>query len=305
MSNIIHAVVRPRVRGFFKLRAHKLDGSSRDLTDWFPNLITDAGLNRIGNGDYVVACHVGTNNAAPANGDTALGGFVAGTATVTNTSNGAQSSEPYYGWKRWTFRFGIGEAAGNLSEIGIATARTNGGSTIMFSRALILDEFGDPTTITIGADEILDATYELRLYPPLTDDERTITITGSGDHDTVTRASQVTGVNTWSVRLGLRGSFSTANPITAYNGTLGAITSTPSGSSGVSANTFDYAYDNNSLLRNGGGSFTLSQGNLSGGITATRWITSLGTYQTSYDPPIDKTLTKTLVLNYRVQWARA
>lgn len=297
-------ILRPTVRGYFKLTAIRPDGRKRPLTGWFPNLITDVGLNRIGQGTYLNACHVGTNNTTPAVGDTGLAGFVAGTSTIQASATGAQSTAPYYGYFTKTFRFAQGAAAGNLAEVGIATARTNGGSTIMFSRALILDELGDPTTVTVLSDEVLDVTYQLRLYPPLTDVLQTITIEGSGYHDTVTRASQVTSSN-WGAYLGAVATFNPNAPsnITVYNGAIGTILQAPSGSS-AQANSYDLAYGNNNLYRDGGVSYGLNVANLSGGIRSARFTTSLGLYQTEFDPVIPKTSTKTLSLLFRVAWGR-
>lgn len=295
---------RPRAGGWFKLDAIRPDGRVRPLAGWFPNLITDPGLNRIGTGSYLTACHVGTNNTAPANGDTALAGYVAGTTTIQAGSSGAQASAPYYGWRRRTYRFPIGAAAGNIAEVGIATQAAFAGA-IMFSRALVLDEFGDPSTVTVQADEVLDVTYELRLYPPLVDETGTFTVTGSGSHDYTLRASSVTSETAWG---GVLGSVASLHPygtahVQVYNGTIGAITSSPSGSSG-NTSAVNNAYSNNSLTLTGYGSFGLNAGNLSGGISAVRYITSLGAYQYSLDPIINKTDTKTLVLTNRISWSR-
>ena len=98
---MIHeVVVRPTVRGFFKMEAIRLDGTVRPLTGWFSNLVTDVGLNRMGSGTYLNACHVGVNNTAPANNNTTLAGYIGGTTTIVSTSSGARGTAPYYGWKR-------------------------------------------------------------------------------------------------------------------------------------------------------------------------------------------------------------
>lgn len=302
---MIHEVViRPRLCGFFKLEAIRLDGTVRPLTGWFPNLITDVGLNRIGTGSYLNACHVGTNNTAPSVANTTLAGYRAGTTSVVGSSDGGVSTPAYYGWKRKTFRFGIGAASGNLSEVGMATAAANGGSTILFSRALILDEFGDPTTVTVLTDEILDVTYELRLYPPLVDVEQTASITGSDSHDVITRAASVPGHH-WYNFLGNGATFdpSGGTSMQARSGEIGAITGGPSGTSGNSSTSFTLAYGNNNLYRDGGANWALHQGNV-GGIRSVAWYTSLGAYQTRFDPVINKTATKTLNLVFRIAWAR-
>ena len=293
-----------RVGGFFKLEATRPNGERRLLADWFPNLITDAGLNRIGTGTYLSACHVGTDNTAPAVGNTALGGFVAGTNSIIAVSSGAQPTEPYYGWKSATYRFAAAPADWNLNEVGIATAKTHGGATIMFSRALILDDLGVPATVTVLTGEILDVTYQLRLYPMLTDFEQTVTIPGSGDHDVITRASKVTS-GAWGSYLGEAATIYTgvSNQFELWSGDIGAITSTPSGSR-LGFNAGNLAYVNNSLQRDGTVGLGLASGNFAGGIRSIKWQTSLGEYQQQFDPPIMKTAAKTLSLVVRYSWAR-
>lgn len=304
-KEIILPSMTSKVGGFFKLEAVRNDGSRRLLADWFPNLITDVGLNRIGTGNYLTACHVGTNNTAPAVSDTALAGFVAGSNNVTVGVSGAQSSAPYYGWKTRTYRFAAAPANWNLNEVGIATSAVNGGSTIMFSRALILDDLGSPTTVTVLTGEILDVTYQLRLYPPLTDVNQTINIPGSGDHDVITRAASVTSDSWWGDILGSAATIYTGvlSMFQVWSGNIGAITSTPSGSQ-QGFNAGNLAYVNNSLQRDGTKSLGLSEGNFAGGIRSLCWHSTLGRFQQQFDPPIPKTNAKTLSLVVRYSWAR-
>src|SRR5690554_2149556 len=107
-----------KVSGFYKLQVCRPDGSVRDSAE-FPNLVTDAGLNRMGaNSDYLNWCQVGTGSTAPTVSDTALAARVAGSATASE-SNGAQPSAPYYSWRIRTFTFAAGTATGNLAEVGV------------------------------------------------------------------------------------------------------------------------------------------------------------------------------------------
>jgi hypothetical protein len=63
--------IRSKVAGYYKLEAVKLDKagnevSRRVVADWFPNLITNQGLNRMGaNADYLSNCQVGSGSDAP------------------------------------------------------------------------------------------------------------------------------------------------------------------------------------------------------------------------------------------------
>lgn len=171
--------------GWFKIEAFRTDeagqeipGSRRVAADWFPNLITNAGLDLLGTtgGTYVYTyCRVGSGNTAPAFTDTALVSPVAASGTEQSTANGVNRAGTFYAWRRTTIRFANGAAAGTLAEVGVSPAATGA----LFSRALILDSGGSPTTITVLSDETLDVTYELRLYPTLTDAVGTVDISGT------------------------------------------------------------------------------------------------------------------------------
>ncbi|HIQ53190.1 MAG TPA: hypothetical protein EYH51_08015, partial [Pseudomonas pachastrellae] len=177
--------------GWYKFEAVRPDGTKRVLADWFPNLITDAGLERMAsNSDWLGYCQVGSGNNPPNVLDTALANRVGSSNTAQASASGAQAEEPYFCWQRRTVRFAEGVAAGNLSEVGMGW--TSSGN--LFSRALILDSEGNPTTITVAADEILDVTYEFRFYPRLTDVTGSVTLTGNiaGTYDYVMRAASVT-----------------------------------------------------------------------------------------------------------------
>ena len=299
---VVPITVSAGVKGWLKLEAMRPDGRRRLLADWFPNLVTNVGLNRIGQGSYLTACIVGNDNTAPNVLDTWLFGYIAGTSTRQADTYGARSTAPYYGWKRITYRFAMGAATGNIAEVGIASQTTISG--VLFSRALVLDELGAPTTVTVLSDEVLDVTYELRLYPTLTDTTGTMTISGSGTHDYVCRAASVTS-SSWGVWLGNVANLdpNSGSGLSIRNGAIGAITSSPSGSS-ASADVSNYTYGNNNLYRDGIGSYGLNSGNLSGGVKSVYFTTSLGLYQYELTPNVMKDATKTLSLVNRISWNR-
>jgi hypothetical protein len=293
------------VAGRYMIEAVKADGSRRIVSDWFDNLITTAGLNHLGTGGAYVYCMVGSGNTPPTNSDTALQTPVASTPDVIADQQGSQASAPYFGWHRRTFRFPIGAAAGNLSEIGVGWNNAN-----VFSRALIVDTEGDPTTITVLSDEALDVTYEFRLYPPTVDQTSTINISGV-PYDVVVRASQVNSSHWWPDSISNNGFSNTGFRFKPFTGDIGAITEAPSGSS----NSEDYdglitydAYSNNSLMRTGKVEFGLTRGNLSGGIGSMQMFrypgAGCGAYQMSFDPKIPKDMFKILSLNFSFSWAR-
>lgn len=293
--------LNPNVSGRFILEAVKPDGSRRQLAD-FENLITDGGLNRLGT-DYIVShAQVGSGSTAPSNSDTSLASRVAGTSTASPVAAtyGCQASAPYFGWARKIFRFAAGQATGNLSEVGVGWSSAGD----LFSRALIKDGSGNPTTITILADEVLDVTYELRLYPPLVDQAFDIVL-GGVTYACLMRAAQVTNPDNWTPRLLL--DYGTSNAVgwyaTAYDGDIGTITQNPSGTFVGSVLTTRDAYSNNSLVREFHSNFGLADavGSIKSIVLQ---IGSGGWQQCSFTPPIPKTNDKILNLHWRLAWAR-
>lgn len=304
------------MQGFWRLTAIRPDGRRRPLTGWFPNLITDGGLNRRGTGNWMNHCHVGSGTTPAEVTDSALETFVASTSTLQNNSGAAQSTAPYYGSQTNTYRFATGAAAGNLSEVGVGWSGDSSGP--LFSRALILDGDGDPTTVTVLSDEVLDAVYQLRLYPPLDDVNDFVDDDGPDEttHAIVTRASLVTGSGNSGINRGWGMSSSgssvllsdgTGSRARVFNGALGSITEAPSGTSAEPqvGNVSSESYSNNSLERAGSQFYGLNNGNLSGGISAVQFaFRNNGCYQTSFDPAIPKDNTKILTLTFKTTWAR-
>lgn len=153
-----------KVGARFKLIVRKAsDDSIARETEWFHNLVLDAGLARMSVGTWIDRCCIGTGNSTPVVTQTALSSFLASTTTQQSTDAGVQTSTaPYYRWAQVTWRFGKGVAAGNISEVGLGWGNSN-----LWNRALIKDENGNPTTIKILSDEYLDVISEIRDYPTL------------------------------------------------------------------------------------------------------------------------------------------
>lgn len=299
-----------RLRGFFKFEAVDRRGRRRVLADWFPNLITNAGLNIIGTaGGYLSRCRVGTGSAAPAVTDTELDSLLAATNTraVGDVTTNSGASD-YYTSKVIVYRFGEGVAEGNLTEVGIATS--DSGATL-FSRALILDGIGSPTTITVLADETLDVTYELRNYPALTDVTDTITISGD-DYDYTLRPASVSDAASWgNTSTGGRGGMNSITGVgtvgTAYSGAIGAVTTIPSGTSANITSAVDTAYGNNNYYRDWTAVWGLSAANF-GGVRSFMIPfgseAQFGRIQVEFDPVIPKTSSDVLSMVFRHVWAR-
>ena len=200
-----------------------------------------------------------------------------------------------------TFRFGQGVAAGNLTEVGIRSDA--GPNSALFSRALIVDSGGNPTTLTILSDEYLDVTYELRFYPEMNDQTYDLTLYGE-NYSVLVRPANVTSVDViqaqdyffqWI-------NYYYTTQYYYYNGPIGTVTGQPSGSS-YANNTGHGAYVSNSYERNFICSLGLNDGNLSGGIRSILIKTCKADWQLQFTPPIPKDSFKTLVLNIYTSWS--
>ncbi len=306
-----------RMEGRFKMEAvNARTGKKRFLAE-FPNLITDAGLNFLGeNATWLAACRVGTGNTAPSVGDTNLVAHVAGTTSVQSSSNTAQATPPYYGAATKTWRFTEGQAAGNLAEVGIASSATSGAGTL-WSRALILDGVGNPTTITVLSDEYLDVTYQIRVKPPLTDVVTSFNINGTPYGVTI-RAADVTNA-AWGPGSGFgNGAAGGLSPNPAvgavlYNNVMGPITGIPTGNQTDSATTVsNLGYSSGSFYREAVATWGLTDGNLTGGAGGIKSAKiglgssggSFGYMQMEFDTIIPKTSSEILTLTFRHTWAR-
>ena len=133
-------------------------------TGWFDNLVLDQGLDAMANGSWFASCKVGTGNSTPVATQTQLDAYKALSINVQTETRGASSVAPYYKWSRKTFRFKAGDFNNtNLSEVAIGLGGTGDGAGI-WNRALIKDGLGNPTVLTVLADEVLDVLCEIRVY---------------------------------------------------------------------------------------------------------------------------------------------
>lgn len=300
----------PAVSGRYQITASKLDGRSRVLADWFENLILDAGLVELGYRQCTTVCSVGTGNSEPVATQTALGSLLASTSTVNSQVVNFSSTPPYYGFNRKTFRFPLGGVVGTIAEVGV------GWGAGLFSRSLIKDSNGAPTTITLLPDEVLDVTYELRLYAPTVDRVESLVINGT-THTVTTRAIGVTSPGPGWTGEQYEGYIGGIVRVARdyygyYNASYGLAPVTgspfPGGilnvSEGVYGGIFNDAYTGNKTVT-GGQVLGLNNANLTGGIGRVEVRTqNLGLYQMHFSPAIPKTSAHTLRLNIAVSWDR-
>ncbi len=299
-----------KVAGIFTLTAVKTDEhgneTRRHLAGPFHNLITDQGLDFMGgSSDHLARFCVGTGSTAPANGDTELEAQIAYVASSNvGETAGATSTPPYYAWIIKVARFPEGSATGNLSEIGIGTT-TN--PVAVFSRSLILDGDGDPTTVTVLADEALDVTYELRNYFDPDDVEFGISFSGE-TYDCTMRPIRVSQ-NIHGSRLGngvATGLYTPSGRTYRSPAVLGLVTATdPTGTLDQNSSDRDWsAYGSGTHYRDLSVEWGLG-GAATSGISVVMIDAAYGGWQIHFDPPIPKDATKVLNLVFRYgPWSR-
>lgn len=278
----------------------------------FTNLITDHGLERMASVDgesLIQRIYVGTGTTPPEFTDTTLQNPITdGNGTI---SRGISGTAPYHVWARSTITFGVGAAAGNISEVG---AGPNSSPYLLFSRALVVDALGNPTTITVLPDEQLQVVYEHRHYMSTDDVVGEFTLTGNlgGTYGFIARPSQVTVHNTgnnfgWSMQKSMSftsgGNYAASAQVSTAG--IGTITGWPSGGEthfGSSGGSSVVSGENK--VRHTV-NFALGNGNLPGGIKSLRKLMGYGVMQFEFDPPIPKTAEDVLSLTLEQSWGRA
>jgi hypothetical protein len=224
--------------GHFTLVRRKAADESVVEVREFDNLITDAGLNRLGVGATVNRCQVGSGTNPPQITDTAIQTLVATSvyrrnlaAPYTYFSYDAAARFQTY---TCTFRFDLGVAVGVLSEIAMGWSETPAG---IWCRSLIKDGGGNPITLTVLADEILDVYYTVKIQYPAADGTGMVNVNGT-DYAWASRPANIGSSNeNWGRIFGqaMGGPVSTTPgdwvlgyTYYGYTGAMGAVTSTPS-----------------------------------------------------------------------------
>lgn len=150
--------------GKFQLIVKNVKTGKITDTGWIDNLVLDNAFNFISfplnTQNWFI--ELGTGSTVPTFGDTTLETFLIkkGGGQPNSAEAGASTSfsTPIYSTSAgWELTFNLGEVVGNVSEIGIAPLADNE----LITRALITDGAGDPTTITLGLDDILTVNYRI------------------------------------------------------------------------------------------------------------------------------------------------
>jgi len=278
------------VAGLFKMGITRPDGTRRTVAPWQNNLITDTGMDNFGNSgattslppQYSGYCRVGTGAVpVPAVGDAALVAHVAEAGALQFEERGVggdgSAGDPYYKFSRRTYRFGIGIAEGILAEVGAGMALGTGDLT---TRSLIKDGNGDPITVTVLFDEILDVTYEFRFYQPVLTDVTGTIVIDSQTFDWVIRPAVVGYLSV----AGSTGPLGRCVGFYVYSGDLGLVTGSPTlQDEGVGSFPTYLPYVNGNHYNENTLFFDINAHENIGpeGIRALRWDTPSGNWQIS------------------------
>lgn len=276
----------------------------------FTNVITNQGLDSLAGGSNFATnfshLAVGTGSSTPTVTQTGLDDEIA--RTSRNTTYGGSGGDPvWYSYARSVHTFGVGGAEGNISELGLFSDASGG---TMFSRALIRDTNGDPTTIPVLGDEQLVVTAEVRLYPHV--DDVTGTFDADVKGDTVPVSYTIRPIAAHITSSGVAQGWALNRPL------VDTSTSNSSGNSAASSNSLapvdgfpSGATNASSVGRSGysSGSFE-QQINLSWGINSANFsggvgsINFAGKFRAVFDPKLDKTSDDVLTANFLIQWGR-
>lgn len=260
-----------------------------------PNMIVKSGLNAVGgSSNLLYQCCVGTNSTTVSFEDTALGAQTAATSTVQSSNYGSNASSPYYRWIRKVFRFGQGTASGNLAEVGMKTS-----SGILFSRALIVDSAGIPTTLSILSDEYLDITYELRTYIDTADKTQTLVVNGD-TYNVTLRAADVTSSSSYQDTGIANGWYSNMQHF--KSGAIGSVINSPSGSTFSQNRNVRGSYILDSYELTFTTSAGLNDANFGGGIQSLYIQTTQGNFQAGFNPPLPKNNYMIITIDMTIGW---
>lgn len=291
--------VHSKVGARFKLIVRKAsDDSIARETDWFHNLVLDTGLNRMSVGTWINRCCVGAGNSTPVATQVALDSFLASTTNSVKSSSVKQTSAtPYFYGVRNTWRFEQGVAAGNISEIGLGW-----GDTSLWNRALVKDLNGNPTTITVLADEYLDVISEIRNYVG----------SGTGQFNLKNKLGEVVSVHNYTYIPSIGTPNSIFNEIrfgraSFFSGDINNnVNGIPSGGETTVNNHISNSYlEPRSVSVSLNLPLGVAQFQHKSLLLAHNMLTSDDVrYQIQIDPPITKTSTQVMTYTFELSWDR-
>lgn len=264
----------------------------------FDNLITNSGLDALMDGtippgnvvqnsfgnDKNLYCAMGTDSTAPAASDTSLGAEISPAVDNRTRNSGGfpvgtiayVAGPPDYHRITGTWVFGTTQANGNLTEIGLFTASSAG---TLFTRQLLKDGGGSPTTLIKTSSEELRVIYEFRCEPAQSDVTGVVTI-DSIDYDYTVRPRDADGLGgtSWGgyVTAGSFWNSTSANHAAGYETqTLSSRTGNgPSGAASSCSSCSVSSYSSGNYYRDYTAIWQAVQGNFAGGFGSVTFLAS-------------------------------
>lgn len=163
----VNVGLRVEVEGQYSFCAIKMDGTKRELGKTH-NIITNWGLDQLATknlaSDLFVTCCLGTGTTPEDASQSKLVAFSYYTNnSISNVQTQGSLANLECSYQR-VFRFSP-NIAGTFTEVGVGT-QSSPTSGFVGSRALIRDDEGNPSSISVLADEYLDVTYTFKIRIP-------------------------------------------------------------------------------------------------------------------------------------------
>lgn len=305
--------------GRYKLEQYSEDGEIKFSSE-FNNLITDDGLTMMGtfeatgtNG-YMQWVALNSDNSEPTPDEGVEAGDVEyRSSTATRTSDTYIETPEQGGVLSRRFILPALTSNQNFSSI-LVGMRFDGAGRRLFSRALIRDLQGEPTTLTGLTGDIFIVTYNLEFIPQ-GEVSGTLELTGAkgGTYEWTARPANIdSGTDGTSnnflgrrLRAAMNAVGTTSATNRTYTGDLGPTTGVPTGT--VNTAVTDLVADVTSLAEEHRTLITYRNGNRAHPTTISCYVCRMGPfcYQIQFFPPIIKSNPGVLEFNFEIQWGRA
>lgn len=297
------------VSGRFSLAVDGPRGSRRYE---FDNLITDIGLEHMASGLNIDRCELGRGTTPPSPEETGLALPVTPRVSSSSTVTGNSGGEPWYTFVRKTFVFDAGSVSEPVTEVAIFYSLV---LNSLFSRALIRDANGNATTVEVRSDETLTVTYELRKWPPTTDQLGSFQLDVFGAQQTINYTLRAANVNdAASLWLGSAGAgeLNSSNPAMAISGDiLGPVTASPAGTLRTPTSASLLSYQAGSRRRRISAAFAMTTAQFPDGVgsmifgkVGTGNNANLYGFQVAFSPKLPTVDGRTLGVKLFVSWGR-
>ena len=299
------------LHGEVKVIVKRADGTVRLDTGFFPNVITNLGLDAIGNDQNLfMFCAVGGGNSTPLNTNTKLDNFLKTGLQISSESkydyDPVRDTKFYKCSRTVGYRF-TGLDNKNISEVGLVSSEVPGQHSA-YTRTLIKNSNGEPTVITVLSGEILELHYRLWQVFDLKDKDQVVTAMIDGVKVPVNvkiRLADVGGLR-YNTVVGIGIIYHGRDYSLFSTGEIGEITGTISGQ--VLAPILSWeAYQPSTYKRKFYVNNSITDVVIP--IRSLLFYTRLGAYQVRFgtvdgDLPIDKTGQDILQLGFEMSWGR-